>query len=214
MLRLSTIILIIVFFPGCNGNSRSANNNLGPVQDSAKKTNEQPVVTESQVSGCSFLYPDTSLAGITLREPNSTIAIIGDKDKYYEDEKYYYYSKNWNETLSLTQHPGDGKYTISIFKVELSDKADHGYRKLNIEKFISEKGIQLGLSKKQIIDKLGTCYTTKDSTKGYINLYYRLVEPDKSAIKLLIRHNMPIYYASYKLWNDKLQRFEFGFEYP
>jgi len=33
----------------------------------------------------------------------------------------------------LTQHPGDGKYQISVFKVEYSDKADYGYRKLNIK---------------------------------------------------------------------------------
>ena len=195
MIRLITIVLIIALLISCNSNSRSASNIREPVQDSVKKMAEQKASAKAaQISHCNVLYPDTSLAGIRLREPNSALAIIGDKDKYYEDEQYHYYSATQNETLSLTQHPGDGKYMMSIFKVELSDKADHGYRKLNIEKFTSEKGIQIGVSKRQIIDKLGSCYTTKDSTKGYIELYYRLEEPDKSATKLLARHNMPIYY--------------------
>jgi hypothetical protein len=89
-----------------------------------------------------------------------------------------------------------------------------GYRVLNIDTFKSEKGIRIGMSKKQITNKLGFCYAPIDSMNGYIELYYRLEMPKDSKTKLLENNNMPIYYASYKLSNDRLYEFEFGFEYP
>ena len=116
--------------------------------------------------------------------------------------------------LRITIAICDGKYQISTSKVESSDKADHGYRKLNIDTFKTEKGIKLGMNKKQVIERLGACYVAQDSTKRYIELYYRLDAPGDSKTKILKSNNMPIYYASYKLWKDKLEKFEFGFEYP
>ncbi len=165
-------------------------------------------------TSCLLLNPDTSLSKINLRDAKSAESIISNKDKIDESGQYHYYSTMYRETLTMTQHPGDGKYQISIFKVEYSDKADYGYRKLNIDTFKTEKGIKLGLNKKQIIERLGHCYIAKDSSKGYIELYYRLEAPNDNTTKILERNNMPIYYASYKLWNDRLEKFEFGFEYP
>ncbi len=165
-------------------------------------------------SGCIFLNPDTSVSTIKLRNTNSTTAIIGNKDKIDNLDQYHYYSTMYREILTMTQHSGDGQNRISIFNVKLSDKADYGYRKLSIDTFKTEKGIKLGLSKKQIIEKLGNCYATLDSSKNYIELYYKIETPNDSKTKILKTNNMPIYYASYKLWNDKLQQFEFGFEYP
>jgi hypothetical protein len=83
-----------------------------------------------------------------------------------------------------------------------------------MEHFKTEKGIMLGLNKEQIISKLGNCYVVKDSVEGYMELYYRIEEPNDTRTKLLQNQNMPVYYASYTLRNDKLQKFEFGFEYP
>lgn len=165
-------------------------------------------------SGCAFADPDTSLSGITLRSSARTTKIIGDGNQPDSLEQYHFYTKLDRETLTLTQHPGDGKNQISVFKVEYSDKADYGYRQLPIDTLKTEKGIKLGWSKKQIVGKLGTCYAALDSGTNAIELYYRIALPDDSKTGLLKRHNMPVYYASYKLWNDRLERFEFGFEYP
>ena len=60
----------------------------------------------------------------------------------------------------------------------------------------------------------GNCYLAKDSTKTSIELNYRIEQPRDSKTKLLQNNNMPIYYANYKLKNDKLENIEFGFEYP
>ena len=163
---------------------------------------------------CDFLEPDTSLSGITLRNSISSDKIIGTDNKTDESEQYHFYSTMDNETLTLTQHPGDVKNQISIFSVAFSDKADHGYKQLKIETFQTEKGIKLGLTKEQVIGKLGSCYTVVDSTKDCIELYYRIENPKDSRTKFLENNTMPVYYAAYTFCENKLRYYEFGFEYP
>ena len=165
-------------------------------------------------SGCRFSNPDTSLSGIKLRDIKSTASILDESDKTDSLGQYRFYSKMYRETLILTQHPGDGKHQISIFRVEFSDKADYGYRQIPVDTFKTEKGIKLGMSKKDIVNRLGGCYAALDSTNGYIELYYRIETPNDSRTRILSSHNMPVYYSSYKLWKDRLEKFEFGFEYP
>ena len=118
------------------------------------------------------------------------------------------------QKLGLTVHPGDFYSQISIFKIAYSDNSKQNLRQINSKEFETEKGIKLGISKREIIEKLGTCYVAKDSTKNSIELNYRLEFPNDSKTKLLTSNNMPIYYATYKLTNDKLEHIEFGFEYP
>lgn len=217
MLQFIQIVLTVLVLTACNNpqdkTSSTKDRELVPEPDKdlrEKFEAEQKLKT----TGCIFLNPDTSLSKINLRDSKSTELIISNKDKIDDNDQYHYYSTMYRETLTMTQHPGDGKYQISIFKVEYSDKADYGYRKLNIDTFKTEKGIKLGMSKKQIIERLGSCYVANDSSKGYIELYYRLETPNDSKTKILENNNMPIYYASYKLWKDRLEKFEFGFEYP
>ena len=46
-------------------------------------------------------------------------------------------------------------------------------------------------------------------------LYLTTIElPNDSKTELLKRNNMPIYFATFRLTNDKLENIEFGFEYP
>jgi len=217
MLRFIITILTVFILTDCNNSQdkTSATKDRELVPEPDKDLREKFEAEQKlKTTGCIFLNPDTSLSKINLRDSKSAESIISNKDKIDDNEQYHYYSTMYRETLTMTQHPGDGKYQISIFKVEYSDKADYGYRKLNIDTFKTEKGIKLGMNKKQIIEMLGNCYVANDSSKGYIELYYRLETPNDSKTKILESNNMPIYYASYKLWKDKLEKFEFGFEYP
>ena len=172
------------------------------------------VIQKLKNSNCNFIEPDTSLCGITLRNSSSADKVIGKNNKVDEREQYSFYSLMDAETLTLTQHPGDGKNQISIFSVSYSDKADHGYKQLNVETFQTEKGIKLGLTKEQIVAKLGNCYAVVDSTKDCIELYYRIGNSNDSKTKILKTNNMPIYYATYTFCKNKLKYYEFGFEYP
>jgi hypothetical protein len=111
-------------------------------------------------------------------------------------------------------HPGDYFSQVSIFNISYSDNSIQNVRQIKSKEFETEKGIKLGISKGEIIEKLGTCYVVKDSTKNSIVLNYRLELPNDSKTILLKSNNMPIYYATYRLTNDRLENIEFGFESP
>ncbi len=164
-------------------------------------------------SNCVFLNPDTSILSIRIRDVISGKNFIGNQ-KLGSGEEYQFYTNDFQQLLSLTQHPGDEQYQISIIKVGYAKKEDYGYKKLNIDTLKTEKGIRLGMSKAEIVSRLGNCYAALDSTTGYMELYYRIEAPGDTKTDLLHRHNMPIYYASYKIRNGGLEAFEFGFEYP
>ncbi|WP_316806980.1 hypothetical protein [Pedobacter agri] len=218
MNNILIIILTLTLLTNCNKlqkqttgeNERTA---LIPEPDKVERLKYEAIEKLKQTN-CIFSEPDKSISGIILRNSESATKIVGSENIIDKLDRYRFYSKLESETLTLTQHAGDSKNQISIIKVEKSNKASYGFKELNIDAFQTEKGIKLGLTKKQIIEKLGNCYTPIDSTKGYIELYYVVEQPKDSKSKILENNNMPKYFASYKLWNDRLEKFEFGFEYP
>ena len=219
MLRSIYLTFVAIIFINCNNSSEPSAKpekriDISPPEPDKDLREKWELKQRLKQLKCSLSDPDTSLAGIKLRDANSTTAIIGENEKYYQDKVYHYYSKNKNEILSMVTHPGDGNHSISIFNVRSAGKTKYPYKTLNVDHFKTEKGIMLGLNKEQIISKLGNCYVVKDRAKRYMELYYRIEAPSDSRTKLLESQNMPIYYASYIFRNDKLQKFEFGFEYP
>jgi hypothetical protein len=218
MKKIRLLIFPILLLANCSSSSEKRNTEnrrmeFIPEPDKAERLKYE-AIQKLRNSDCIIENPSVSVCGIELQNMESTIAIIGNKDNADTLGEYHYYSNFESETLTLTQYPGDAKFQISILKVETSTKASFGYRQLNVASFKTEKGIKLGMNKKQIIEKLGNCYAPIDSTDGYIEIYYRIESPKDTDSKLLEKNNMPMYYASYKLWNDKLVQYEFGFEYP
>ncbi len=215
MFAITTISILI----SCNGKSekkskkKSERFELVPEPDKALRL-EYEAIERLKKSGCKFSEPDTSLSGIILRDTESTTKIIGKDNKTDNNGQYHFYSGNGKEILTLTQHPGDGKNQISIIKVELPDKTDHNYTKLDFDAFKTEKEIQLGWTKQQVIDRLGNCCMHLDYTENHTELRYSIVSPNDSRTNFLAKNNMPVYYASYEFWKGKLVNFEFGFEYP
>jgi hypothetical protein len=211
-------ILTIVLLTNCNNQQvRTVDKNerfdLLPEPDRELRLQAE-AIQKLRKADCNFLEPDTSLSGITIVNSASATKVIGDSNIAEGIVKYHFYSQHREETLTLTQHPGDGKNQISVFKVGYSDTINRGYKQLHIDTFKTEKGIKLGLTKNEIIARFGNCYATIDSTDDYIELYYMIELPKDSKTKLLQNNNMPLYYASYKILRGKLAAFEFGFEYP
>jgi len=164
-------------------------------------------------TNCSFDNPDTSLSGIQLRDPESATAVLH-VTKLDGDTTYNFKSANKRQMLSVTVHPGDSYSAISIFKVAPAGSSIQSSTLQTINNFKTEKKIQLGVTKNELLKKLGDCYTVSDSTSNSITINYRLEQPQDSKTKLLERQNMPIYYATYEFRKNKLMVFEFGFEYP
>lgn len=212
------LLLVVLLLTNCDSSQtkdagKNARIELLPEPDRHERLLGE-AIQKLREANCNLYEPDTSLNGIALRNPASTDIVIGSDNKISNGEQYHFYSKLDRETLSLTQHPGDGNNQISVFSVSFSDKADHGYKQLNIDKFQTEKGINLGMEKEEVIKRLGECFAIVDSSGDFIELYYRIENPKDSRTRILERHNMPIYYATYSFWKNELRYFEFGFEYP
>lgn len=219
MRNILRLLLLIFLLTNCNNlrtKTIDKNNDrleLVPEPDKHERLLGE-AIQKLRATNCNFFEPDTSLGGIELRNSKSADKVIGTDNKTDEKEQYHFYSLLDDETLTLTQHQGDEKNQISVFRVSYSDKADHGYKQLKVETFQTEKGIKLGWTKQQVIDKLGNCYALVDSTKDCIEIYYRIENPKDSKTKILESNNMPVYYATYTFCKDKLRYYEFGFEYP
>ncbi|HUC79779.1 MAG TPA: hypothetical protein VMR70_02650 [Flavisolibacter sp.] len=217
MSRIITVILTAILLSNCGDTTKadtSENNSrdLVPEPDKAERLRYE-ALQKLRTSGCLFLDPDTAILSLKLRDVKSGKAFIKN-DKPGSQDEYRYYTNNFQQVLSLTQHPGDGKYQVSIVRVYYAKKEDYGYRKLDIDTIKTGNGIVLGMSKDDIINRLGNCYAALDSTNDYMELYYRIEAPRDTKTRLLSNHNMPVYYASYKIRNGGLERLEFGFEYP
>jgi hypothetical protein len=164
-------------------------------------------------SPCVFNNPDTSLSSIKLRDPESATKILKVK-RLNGDTTYYFQNEDKKQILGVTVHPGDGYSQVSIFQVKYVDNSKTKATPIAINQFATEKGIRLGLTKSEVVSKLGSCYDTSDGTKDVVEIIYRIEAPQDSKTKFLQRQNMPIYYATYKFKSDKLIEYEFGFEYP
>lgn len=210
--------MTISFLTNCNNSQTKSvdkSDRLKLVPEPNKELQEEyKKQQELKKSECDFIDPDTSVVGIKIRNVESTLNILGRQTKLEGDSTHVFYSSDKKQKLGLTLHPGDYYCQVSIFKISYSDNSKQNFRQINSKEFKTEKEIKLGISKKEILEKLGTCYTTKDSTKNSIELNYRIELPNDTKTKLLTSNNMPIYYATYKLKNDKLEYIEFGFEYP
>lgn len=218
MKGLFLAILTISFLTKCNNSEnktvdKTDRMELVPEPDKALRE-EYEKQNELSMMTCVFSDPDTSVAGIKIRNVESTLNILGKQTKLEGDSTHTFYSTNKKQKLGLTVHPGDYYSQVSIFNISYSNNSNQNFRQINTKEFETEKGIKLGISKREIIEKLGTCYVVKDSTNNGIALNYRLELPNDSKTKLLKSNNMPFYYATYRLTNDKLENIEFGFEYP
>jgi len=218
MKKLFLAISMLSLLANCNSSQKKAIDKTDRLELVAEPDmalrEEYEKQQELKKSKCTFSDPDTSVAGIKIRNAESTSNILGRQTKLKGDSTHVFYSNDKKQLLELTVHPGEYYNQVSIFKISYSDNSKQKLRQINLPKFETEKGIKLGISKREIIERLGTCYEAKDSTKNSIELNYRLEFPNDSRTKLLNSNNMPIYSSTYKLTNNKLENIEFGFEYP
>lgn len=218
MRQLILAILTIFLLVNCNHSKnktidKTDRMELVPEPDKALRE-EYENQKELKTTTCVFSAPDVSVAGIRIRNAESTLKILGKQTKLAGDSTHVFYSNDKKQRLELTVHPGDYDNQVSVFKIFYSHNSKQHFRQIDSKEFETEKGIKLGISKKEIIEKLGSCYVAKDSTKNSITLNFRLELPDDSKTGLLKSNQMPIYDATYRLKNDKLEGIEFGFEYP
>jgi len=216
MLRLTIIVTLLYCLTSCaNSDNKPVviDKRISPAEPDKDLREKHEEEQKTKATACLFDNPDTSLSNIKLRDAESATAVLKVK-RLNGDTTYNFYSHDKLQVLGVTVHPGDYYSQVSIFQVRYSDKPISKETSVAIQQFATEKNIRLGLTKKEVVARLGSCYATSDSTNNSITLNYRLESPQDSKTRLLERQNMPIYYANYQFRNDKLIEFEFGFEYP
>lgn len=194
------IIFLLGFLSGCQSDPKPST--------SAEKEQKQ------NRTNCVFEQPDLAFAGIQLLDTASTKTVFGNQIKL-KAKPHFYLSGDKLQYTKLIVHPGDLINAVSIFKVGFTNEALKSSKNKTIQQpFVSGNGIFLGMPKSQVINKLGKCFSIKNQRRNSLVLLYRIEQPQDTKDGLLKRHNLPVYYATYKFWDDKLTEMEFGFEYP
>jgi len=158
--------------------------------------------------------PDVQIGPIELLDSNLVLSFLGsDVMNRLSDKRLpatTVYSADENQTLTVYFHPGGIRNEFSEFEIKYASSVTRDKYTTTEEEFETESGIKLGMS-------VGTLRAIKGEplriVKGSLNeYYYELRGKENSAI--LEKHNMPMYYSSYKFENGYLKEFKFGFEYP
>ena len=117
-----------------------------------------------------------------------------------------------HEKLTLDFYERDTANIISELHVEhvVTPHADCMVPPQHIEHFTSGKGIHLGMSRKEVTDILGKGFQEHPHTDEQI-ISYRIDDKDST---MLQRHSAPAYYGQYHFKNNRLVKFDVGFEFP
>lgn len=208
MKRLFLLLFLISILTSCN-NSQSKS----PEKSAVHELHAESELELNQ-SHCDFTDPDTSVNGIIIGEAESTLKILGQQFELEGDSNNVFCSSDKRQKLGLKVHAGDNRNEVSIVSISYLKDQKEKIKTINFKAFKTEKDIRLGISKIELIKKIGHCYLAKDSTKNSIELNYKIELPKDSKTSFLRKNNMPIYYANYTFKADKLENIEFGFEYP
>lgn len=204
----------VVLLTGC---TQTQSPNAGTTSTEAAKDSAQPpVVASNTTQPCQLANPDTSVFGILLEDSASVakqvgkVLVLKDLDEALPAQ-YTVFSEDEKQKLTLIFHPGNITNRFSEFMV---GPVPAGEQRPTVKTkiFVTNSGIQLGLSKAQVIAILGACYQASAPDRDTDILRYHIDDFANSAF--LKRYNMPIYYAEYTFEKDVLTAFKFGFENP
>jgi hypothetical protein len=166
---------------------------------------------------CEMTSPDTALANVGIEDPTSSIATLGKipSTDLVEDNMEFPHvdltSSDGSQHLTFFFYYGDGSDNYAAMRLSRSRPATVRDT-LPDKTFHSGKGVVLGMSKADVIAKLGECYSVYHSNQGHDLLSYSI--KDLAHSEFLHRYNMPSYYACLEFEQDKLIDYRLGFDYP
>lgn len=170
-------------------------------------------------AACLPTNPDISIYGIELGDPLSTALVLGTDYAVADDENGIatatFTSTAETEVLQLYRVYGDKSDVFEAAEVLAAADldADAEATLLDTPLFQTGRGVRLGMTRKDILDRFGACATTPgEAGDGSVVLRYEIT--DIATSELLKAHNMPAYFAEYTFKGDHLVRFGFGFSTP
>ncbi len=149
------------------------------------------------------IFFDSGIDTYILESQDSTLMLLKDKKPNLDfGFNTYKFKLEDAHLIQFIVHPENLKYEVSEIKIIKGKNGDHSH--LYPGKAITQKAISLGISKEDLISKIGK---PKVATG---NQYEYRTENHKGILKT---YNMPIYYGKYKFVKNRLVSFSFGFEY-
>lgn len=159
---------------------------------------------------------DLSVSGVLLDDSASAKLPLGQAPRLDDPDsdrpKAYFCNQDNSERLTLVYYEGDTANIVSEMQVEHVDTpyVDCEKPPQPIAQFVSGKGIHLGMSMREAVERLGSNFTQHLQTNETV-ISYRI---DRSASGFLQQHNAPAYYGQYHFLQGRLVKFGFGFEFP
>ena len=222
--RDNIIFLLVLLSASCNQSQSTVDrkpsdtvNHVKSFTDTSTIKLKDDVIVQKTDSNlpCQLANPDTSVFNIILDDRKSSIKQVGEKFNLIEDNvdmpHESFCSKDKKQTLTLFFHYGGTKNAFSEFQVKEYSPSD-SITTLTTNSFVTNSGIEIGISKEKVVSLFGNCFKTIKNEKTNEIIKYQIDDSGNSSF--LKRYNYPSYYAEYEFRNDKLIRFRFGFEYP
>jgi len=162
------------------------------------------------------LKPDTAVNNININDYESTERVLGKNSwsKQFEQAgslpRIEAVNKTGTQILRLFFHYGGSKNSVDEFELMSVDSAYKIPKQaihLKDEQFITSNKISLGISKGDLVKKLGNSY--KSSVSGNVE---RLVYTVDSKSNFVRRYNQHMYYIRCVFKGDTLIKYAFGFE--
>ena len=213
-MKLNLVFFVcILLFCGCKESSKASTQEFPPNPDQIEQEKHEGIQLLKSKK-CFIENPDISINGVELRDEKTATKILGKNIALNKNNDYIFTNGTLENKIILTQFEGDIKNQFSQILVEEKDLKNEKIDSKNIGIIKTNNEIKLGISKEELISKLGKCYAPIDSTKNGIQLYYYFETHPNSKENILPENNLPAYSATYTFWKNKLVAFQFGFEYP
>jgi hypothetical protein len=165
---------------------------------------------------CRMKDPDLSVFGIRLADAESAVRQVGSGWTLSEGEDdmphVRFVSSNGAQELVLFSHYGAGEDEYGEIEVRKAGIEALVLKDLPTDTFVSGRGVELGMSRADIISRFGSCLKADEKSGDGETIQYQIDNADRDPD--LKAFNYPVYYAEYEFERGKLVRFRFGFEYP
>jgi hypothetical protein len=166
--------------------------------------------------GCRMKNPDLSVYGIKLTDGESATKQVGAGPDLVEDDDDLpharFVSKDGAQELILFSHYGAGPDEYAEAEVRPAGTEALTLKELPTEAFVTGRGIALGMTLAEVVDRLGSCRLARERSGALETLHYVVAGADTDPE--LKGFGYATYYAEYQFRSGKLMRFRFGFEYP
>ena len=150
------------------------------------------------------VFFDSGIDSYMLSAHDTTLNLLKDRQESL-DLGFHTYEFNLGHShlIQFVVHPGSIRFEISEIQIIERQNKNPSYKYPG--KGITKKGISLGITKEELIIKIGNPNRVTGDQYEYRAEYHG---------GILKRYNMPIYYGKYTFVKNRLVSFSFGFEYP